>query len=80
MGDSHSFLAYLSCNPAHVIFLSSLTACMIDLHCCQVKIHDLSRCGLFPSDLQSVAQATKFSTVDPGHPVVRLIAAKEYLK
>ena len=53
---------------------------MIDLRCHRVKIHGLPLHGWFSTDWQSVARATKLRTVDQGCPVIRLIAAQEYLK
>jgi hypothetical protein len=78
--DSHTFGVYISCNSAYVICLSFVTACMIELRCRQVKIHVLPQYGLYSRDWWSVAGATNFRTVDQGHPVIRLTAAKEYLK
>jgi len=80
MVDSNTFRAYISRNSAHAICLSFLTARMMDLHCCQFKIHGLPMRGWFSRDWWSVARATKLRTVDQGRLVIRLIAAKEYRK
>jgi hypothetical protein len=80
MVDSDTFGAYISRDLARVICLSFLTARMIDLRCRRVIIRSLPLRGLFSRDWRSVARATKLRTVDQGRPVIRLIAAKEYLK
>jgi hypothetical protein len=80
MVGSDTFGAYILRNLAYVICLSVFTARMINLHCSEAKMHCQLLCWLFSWDWQSMARATQLGAFDHGHPVIRLIAANEYLK